>query len=73
MAKGTLVHTPKNPTQITYRCRASKGLTKWCFALCTPVNGRGPCGRPAAHALQGRTQRAIARYLEAEEAEEPEA
>ena len=73
MAKGTLVHKTKRPAYRTTRCRATKGLTKWCFALCSPVNGRGPCGRPAAHALQGRTQRAIARYLEAEEADEPEA
>jgi len=73
MAKGTLVHTSKNPSQRTFRCRATKGLTKWCFALCRPESGVGTCGRPAAHALQGRTQRAIAHYLEAEEADEPEA
>jgi len=32
----------------------------WCRGLCTPVEGIGHCGRPAAHALVGRTQRAIA-------------
>ncbi len=70
MAKGTLVHSPKNPTFRTRRCRATKGLTKWCFALCEHENGYGACGRPAPHAIQGRTQRAIARYLESEEAED---
>ncbi len=31
-----------------------------CRGLCAPVAGVGHCGRPAAHALMGRTQRAIA-------------
>jgi hypothetical protein len=35
----------------------------WCRGLCTPVAGVGACGRPAAHALMGRTQRAIAAQI----------
>lgn len=68
MAKGTLVHKTKEPPYRTTRCRATRGLTKWCFALCEPVGGYGLCGRMAPHAVTGRTQRAIARYL-AEKAE----
>jgi hypothetical protein len=34
----------------------------WCRGLCTPVEGVGQCGRPAPHAIQGRTQSAIAAY-----------
>ena len=46
----------------TVKCRMTRGLTKWCYGLCTPVKGHGACGRPAPHACKGRTQRAIARY-----------
>ena len=35
----------------------------WCKGLCTPIAGIGHCGRPAGHALVGRTQLAIAAYL----------
>lgn len=34
----------------------------WCRGLCTPLEGVGPCGRLAPHALVGRTQLAIAHY-----------
>jgi len=68
MAKGTLVHKPKNPPYRTTRCRAVAGLTKWCYGLCEPDNGYGLCGRVAPHAVKGRTQKAIAKYL-AEKAE----
>jgi hypothetical protein len=37
----------------------------WCRQLCAPVDGRGTCGRPAPHGLQGRTQRAIAEWVAA--------
>ncbi len=62
MAKPELKSKVKFPTQRTVHCRMSRGLTKWCFALCEPKHGKGPCGRPAAHAFRGRTQRAIARH-----------
>ncbi len=61
MAKGTLTSKPKSPQSRTNRCRATKGLTKWCFGVCQPVRGIGFCGRAAPHALRGRTQQAIAR------------
>jgi hypothetical protein len=34
----------------------------WCRGLCKPIGSRGLCGRLAPHALQGRTQQAIAEY-----------
>ena len=73
MAKGTTVHRTKTPKYRTVRCRATKGLTKWCYGLCQPANGYGLCGRPAPHAVKGRTQRAIAKYLATKKAAENEA
>jgi hypothetical protein len=35
----------------------------WCKGLCAPIAGVGFCGRPAAHALLGRTQLAIAAQM----------
>jgi hypothetical protein len=35
----------------------------WCRALCTPLAGVGTCGRPAPHAIMGRTQLAIAAQI----------
>jgi hypothetical protein len=35
----------------------------WCKGLCTPTAGVGYCGRPAPHALIGRTQLAIAAQM----------
>ncbi len=35
----------------------------WCRGLCVPMAGVGYCGRPAAHAMMGRTQLAIAAQL----------
>jgi len=34
----------------------------WCRALCTPVAGRGACGRVAGHAIVGRTQAILAAW-----------
>ncbi len=73
MAKGKLTHTDKNPSQRTVHCKATSGLTKWCFAMCKPVHGYGFCGRPAPHAIRGRTQKAIARYNARQKAAEAEA
>ena len=41
-------------------CVAARNQVGWCRGLCSPVDGHGPCGRVAPHALVGRTQRAIA-------------
>jgi len=35
----------------------------WCRGLCAPREGIGECGRPAPHAMMGRTQKAIAQRL----------
>jgi hypothetical protein len=43
-------------------CPLTKNRTCWCYALCTPVDGYGDCGRPAGHAMLSRTQEAILRY-----------
>lgn len=34
-----------------------------CRQVCTPIDGRGTCGRPAPHGLKGRTQLAIATWM----------
>jgi len=44
----------------TMHCVAARNQVGWCRGLCTPVDGHGPCGRVAPHALIGRTQKAIA-------------
>jgi hypothetical protein len=48
----------------TRQCTVSKQKTGWCRSLCTPIDGNGPCGRAAPHAVQGRTQIAIAKCNE---------
>src|SRR5210317_25369 len=41
-------------------CPLTHNLTPWCFRLCRPDDqGKGHCGRFAAHALKGRTNYAI--------------
>ena len=65
--RGELVSRTKTPHFRAVHCQATRGLTKWCYALCRPVNGFGACGRPAYWQVQGRTQRAIAKYLAAQE------
>jgi hypothetical protein len=40
-------------------CPRAGSRTNRCFALCTPIAGRGDCGRIAGHAQLGRTQQAI--------------
>lgn len=47
----------------TWGCPLTKSRTNWCYRLCVPVNGLGACGRIAPHALRGRTDLAIERYL----------
>ncbi len=56
----------------TWGCPRTKNRSNWCYAFCTPKNGLGECGRPAAHALLGRTQRAILRELESKQPDETE-
>jgi hypothetical protein len=40
-------------------CPLTKSRTQWCFHLCVPVEGIGPCGRVAPHSLLGPTREAI--------------
>jgi len=42
------------------RCPLAGHQVGWCRRLCDPIENRGLCGRVAPHALQGRTQLAIA-------------
>lgn len=52
----------------TLTCPMAGHRVTWCRGLCQPIDGRGVCGRLAPHALgRGRTQQAIAEYLEREE------
>lgn len=51
-------HKNRTPNR-EWGCPRTKSRTNWCYALCTPENGIGECGRPSYHAYRGRTQRAI--------------
>ncbi|MFC1482375.1 hypothetical protein ACFL51_01065 [Myxococcota bacterium] len=46
----------------SWGCPYTLHFTRECWAFCKPCGGIGTCGRPAPHALRGRTQRAIARH-----------
>jgi hypothetical protein len=52
----------KVPPFRTLPCPMVGHQASWCRGLCRPVQGHGVCGRPAPHAMIGRTQLAIARY-----------
>jgi hypothetical protein len=43
-------------------CPLTRNRSPWCFAICTPQDGHGDCGRIAPHTLLGRTQLAILRH-----------
>ena len=45
-------------------CPLTKNRSAWCYRLCAPVDGLGACGRVAPHALRGRTDLAIEKYLQ---------
>lgn len=49
-------------THTALRCVVAGHQVTWCRSLCQPIHGHGLCGRPAPHALKGRTQAAIAGY-----------
>ncbi len=51
-------HKNRTPNR-EWGCPRTKSRTNWCYALCTPENGIGECGRPAFHAYRGRLQKAI--------------
>ena len=60
---GVRIKKTKNRTPDFFiGCPLTHNRSSWCNQLCVPVKGRGPCGRIAAHALRGRTQRAIDQY-----------
>jgi hypothetical protein len=50
------------PRYTVIRCPFNGHQVSWCRGLCEPMDGRGICGRIAAHAMKDRTQRAIAAY-----------
>lgn len=48
------------PFQRVRHCRAGgRHQVGWCFAMCTPIDGRGLCGRQAPHAQHGHTYYAM--------------
>ena len=49
----------KPPAYTVLGCPLTKSRTQWCFHLCVPVEGIGPCGRIAPHSLLGPTREAI--------------
>lgn len=50
------------PEYRTLACPRYGHRITWCRQLCTPIAGKGDCGRLAPHAMLGRTQAAIAAY-----------
>ncbi len=50
------------PPYRTLSCPSYGHRITWCRMLCTPIAGKGDCGRPAPHAMVGRTQAAIAAF-----------
>ena len=50
------------PEYRTVSCPFNGHQVGWCRALCTPVAGRGSCGRVAGHAIVGRTQAILAAW-----------
>jgi len=58
------------PTTRVRPCRAGgRHQVGWCFRMCTPVDGKGLCGRQAPHALQGRWRIAIMNEVARRESE----
>jgi hypothetical protein len=64
--KGKLKRTRNRRPNFIIGCPLTHNRSSWCNAFCTPMRGRGPCGRIAPHRLRGRTQRAIDRWKRAE-------
>ena len=60
------------PPYRTLPCPMVGHQASWCRGLCRPVQGHGVCGRPAPHAMIGRTQVAIARYQARQASPRPE-
>jgi hypothetical protein len=52
----------KLPPYTIVRCPLNGHQPSLCHGLCVPIEGKGLCGRPAAHGMMGRTQLAIAQY-----------
>lgn len=52
----------KRTIRTTWGCPLTKNRTNWCYAMCTPEDGMGYCGRPAGHAQLSKTQKAILAY-----------
>ena len=46
----------------SFGCPVTKNRSSWCFDICTPVEGKGPCGRMAPQLIVGRTRRAIMNF-----------
>jgi hypothetical protein len=57
--QGKLKKTRNRKPDFFIGCPLTHNRSSWCNQFCVPVKGRGPCGRIAAHALKGSTQRAI--------------
>lgn len=50
------------PEYRTLACPRYGHRITWCRQICTPIAGKGDCGRLAPHAMIGKTQAAIAAY-----------
>ncbi|MHC4217919.1 MAG: hypothetical protein ACYSU7_05620 [Planctomycetota bacterium] len=55
---------PAGNARKRWGCPLTRNRSAWCYRLCAPVDGMGLCGRIAPHALRGRTDLAIEKYLD---------
>jgi hypothetical protein len=55
------VHRPRIVGIVSQK-RPGSHRSAWRRFICAPIDDPGACGRPAAHAMIGRTRAAIAAY-----------
>ena len=55
--------TKKKLPPYTYLgCAVTKDRTPWCRSVCTPIAGKGQCGRDFPALMEGRIQQAVRNY-----------
>ena len=55
--------TKKKLPPYTYLgCSVTKDKTPWCRSVCTPIEGKGQCGRDFPGLMEGRIQQAVRNY-----------
>ena len=52
----------KLPPYTYLGCSVTKDQTPWCRSVCTPIEGKGQCGREFPALMEGRIQEAVRNY-----------